>query len=191
MLDEWIRKYSDEKQSGVQNWMQKSRYILIILVCLGLVALIWPSGNKESAEISGLMSTANSDSTNSSKAQLSSELESILAQVEGAGEVHVSISIASDGVKSYASNTRSEVRDTEETDKNGGERNIKEESNQEDIAVSAGKPLLIESRSPEITGVLVVAEGARDARIKEKLTDITITLLDISAHQVRVVAGKE
>lgn len=102
----------------------------------------------------------------------------------------VSISLRSDGLKNYASNTQNEVRETSEQDRNGGDRKIREENMSSDVAVSGGSALLVEEKAPEILGVLVVAEGAGNASVKEELSDATATLLDISPHQVRVLPRK-
>lgn len=192
MLDEWIRKNSEEGKNMLQEtWNNKRKYLFLIgLICIGIIAVVWPyqpvSSPKTVQE-----SYLPSDGVDMAKAQLAGELQSILSQIEGAGKVQVSITLSSDGKKQYATNTSDEKRDTKETDRNGGERNITEENTSSDLAVSSGQALLIESRAPEVVGVLVVAEGARDILVKEKLSDATATLLNISPHQVRVLSRKE
>lgn len=190
MLDEWIRKSvePEEAKGKLIQWNTKVKVLLILLVSVGLLALLWPSSK-------GNVSPQISDSAavqkqGDARAALSSELSSVLSQVEGAGTVQVSLTLASDGVKSYARNTREEQRDTKETDTTGGTRNIREDNVTSDVAVSSGKALLIEDQAPQVVGVLVVAEGATDARIQERLTDVTATLLNLSPNQVRVVARK-
>ena len=190
MLEEWIRKITGkDDKNGLINWGQKGKYLVAAAICLGLLALIWPPGN--SAPNKTTASPAEqSDGVAQAKDKLAGELEDILSQVEGAGKVQVSITLSSDGLKDYARNTKNEHRETEELDNSGGDRNIKEENQTSDIAVSGGAALLVEDKAPEVVGVLVVAEGAQDGLIKEKLTDAAVTLLNISPHQVRVVAGK-
>ncbi|MEA1960253.1 MAG: hypothetical protein U9N81_03000 [Bacillota bacterium] len=188
MLDEWIRKSEGKEENNeVFPWKGKTKILLVLLVSVGLLALLWPSSTGKNEQLSTgnqVVRLSNADV----KTIMMNELQAILSQVKGAGTVDVSITLASEGEKSYARNTRDEERNTRETDTSGGERDIKEVNVFSDVAVSSGQALLIEDRAPEVVGVLVVAEGAEDARVKEKLTDITVTLLNLYPHQVRVVA---
>lgn len=189
MLEEWIRgKQDPDNENEAAGWKKWSRYVLAIVICAGLLALIWPMGKTQPSKVPVKSSSTGVDQA---RAQLTQELQSILSQVDGAGKVGVSITVNSNGLKSYASNTKNEIRETSEQDRTGGDRKIREENLSSDIAVSGGSALLVEEKAPQILGVLVVAEGARDAEVKEKLTDATATLLNISPHQVRVVARKE
>jgi len=191
MLDEWLRKSSendDERKTFFQG--KKSQYILVIIIFLGLLALIWPVTKTEQPVLPAAGSDKIITDEDSVKMQLTAELESILAQIEGAGEVNVSLTLDSDGVKTYASNIRDESREIQETDSRGTKKQTSEKSVQRDLAVSSGTPLLLEDRFPEVMGVLVVAEGARTPEIREKLTNATVTLLNISPHKVRVMSRK-
>lgn len=189
MLDEWIRKGNGEKKD-VKDYLQgkKFRYLLIIISCLGLLALIWPVSSTE--ESASPIAERELKEEGSAEAKISRELESILSQIEGAGKVQVSISLSSDGLKTYASNLRNERRESEETDSQRNKKKSIEESAVRDLAVSSGNPLLIENRSPEVLGVLIVADGARAAVVREKLSRATATLLNISPHKVMVMPGK-
>lgn len=56
--------------------------------------------------------------------------------------------------------------------------------------VSGGKeePVLIRAKRPEIAGVLVLAEGARDPGLREELVQAVITVLAVPAHKVTVLS---
>ncbi len=189
MLDEWRRKISGGTAKSPPPGWKQIKYLLVAAICLGLLALIWPSNNTESASEPGTQ-TAQSAGVGRARADLAADLEQILSQVEGAGTVQVSITLSSDGLKNYARNTKNEHRETQEADNVGGDRNIVEESQSSDIAVSGGAALLVEDSAPEVVGVLVVADGAVNTAVKEKLTSATATLLNISPYQVRVEARK-
>ena len=190
MWEEWIKKIGgNEEKKGWADWGKKGSYLLVILICVGILALIWPQGKSE-VQKAALPETQTSSGVSQAKANIANELQNILSQVEGAGKVQVSISLSSDGLKSYARNTKDEQRETQELDRSGGDRNIKENNQSSDIAVSGGSALLVEDRAPEIVGVLVVADGAKNGAVKERLTAATTTLLNISPQQVRVEARK-
>lgn len=191
MLYEWIRGENNDGESRSLFPGKKSRYILVIAICLGLLALIWPVTRTDKA--SNNKTGVRSNEIGSDKKlnrELASELEYILSRIDGAGKVEVSISLASGGIKTYAANTRNESRSTEEG-QNGVNKKTIETNVARDLAVSAGAPLLVENKTPEVIGVLVVAEGATSPIIQEKLVQATATLLNISPHQVCVMPGRD
>lgn len=170
----------------------KGRYLLVAAICLGLLALLWPSGRGE--RVPADMVPRTDGKAVGTRAELAVELEAILAQIEGAGQVQVSISLESDGQKTFASNERNEMRETAENGPGGTVKKISEKNTTRDLAVSGGNPLLVENRYPRVTGVLVVAEGAGSPAVCERLINATTTLLNISPHQVSVMprrAGNE
>lgn len=190
MLGIWKRKSDEENENTtVKEWGEKSKYFIVIAVCIGLLALLWPMGKKVPVN-EDIQPIANKN-IGDYRERLSSELASILAEIDGAGHVQVSIMFESEGIRNYATNTKEERSQIQETDRNGAKKDTSEESLISDLTVSNGNYLLIEEKAPICTGVLVISEGAKDPRIKEKLSDATATLLNISPHQVKVVAGKE
>lgn len=190
MLDEWVRSFTGDKGHRAAFFKsKKGRYLIIIAISLGLLALSWrPSANLDSDQ--PLAAPQQLTISNSVKAQLTQELKDILSQIEGAGQVQVSITLASDGEKSYASNTVEEKRNIEEADAQGGQKQTVEDKRARDLAVSSGDPLLIENKFPQVIGVLVVAEGAKYPAVKERLAAAAATLLDIPPHKVSVMPGQ-
>jgi stage III sporulation protein AG len=190
MLDEWKRKISDSGQSFWGSWGKKGNYLVVaVVVCLGLLTILWPQSTSSPQE-TAVSASQPTEGVVQAKTKLAGELEDILSQVEGAGKVQVSITLSSDGLKSYARNTKDDKRATQEAASSSGTRTITEENQSSDIAISGGSALLVEDSAPQVVGVLVVAEGAQDSRVKEQLTDATTTLLNISPYQVRIVARK-
>jgi len=183
VLDEWIRKDTGEENKISLLNSKKGRLLLVIIICIGLLALLWPPVSKPDSSPTKVAQPLASQSLEGSlKHRLQTELAAILSQIEGAGTVEVSITLDSEGLKTYATNDRDERRQIEE----GGRTTI-EESSTRDLAVSSGNPLLLEEKMPEILGVLIVADGADDPQVKENLTNAASTLLDISPHRVRVM----
>ncbi|HCF71751.1 MAG TPA: hypothetical protein DER33_09260 [Syntrophomonas sp.] len=187
-MEEWIRGIKEETGEKFSLRSKKGRYLIVIVVCLGLLALLWPAPNRSGTQQS--VSRPNGGTGGSIKEQMQAELETILSQVDGAGKVEVRMTLASDGLKNYAVNIKDETRKTEEKDYKGVERTIDEQNTVKDLAVSGGESLLVEQKSPQILGVLVVADGACDPMVKEELTNVTATLLNLSAYQVRVAARR-
>lgn len=190
MLEEWMRNETDGDEKK-KWWLDASKvkYLLIIIISLGLLALIWPASKVATDTLNDNMPNPTPTAT-SVKDNMTNELEAILGQIEGAGEVNVSISLASEGIKTYASNIREESRDIEEADNQGAKKSTSEHNITRDLAVSSGSPLLIEEKNPEILGVLIVASGANNSRTTEQLINATTTLLDVPVHKVTVMPRK-
>lgn len=189
MWENWLKK-ARQQRPGL-SWFQsrKGKTVLVIAVCIGLLAILWPVGQINSQPAANTGVAAQPAKAGKSK-QIGEQLEYILSQIEGAGTVRVDVMLASEGSREYAHNAREEKRDTSEQQAQGLNKRVVEQSTALDLAVSSGNPLLVEERTPEVLGVLVVADGASNVAVKEQLTTATSTLLNVPLHRVMVVAGK-
>ena len=84
---------------------------------------------------------------------------------------------------------------TNEKDNDGGTRVINElVTNDKTVTVNEqggnSKAVVTKEINPEIKGVIVVAEGAKDVKVQRKLTDAVQTVLDIPAYRVMVLETK-
>ena len=52
---------------------------------------------------------------------------------------------------------------------------------------TASEPYVVKTLSPEIEGVLVVAEGAGSGSVNKTVTEIVQALFGVEAHKVKVV----
>ncbi|MDH7576218.1 MAG: stage III sporulation protein AG [Bacillota bacterium] len=124
---------------------------------------------------------------------LERRLEEILSAVAGAGQVQVTVTLAAGPEHVYAKNTSQEKRTIEEKDQAGGTRTTTEINEQGNLVlvqqVSGGKeePVVIKATRPEIAGILVLAEGARNADLREKLVHAVVTVLAVPPHKVTVL----
>jgi stage III sporulation protein AG len=126
------------------------------------------------------------------KAKLEKQLVEILGKVKGVGEVDVAIALENETQVEPAFNVESSERTTDEKDNEGGVRTIIEtQSNKQAVVLRKGgedEPLVLKKMTPQIKGVLIVAEGASSSSVVEKITKATATLLDIPLYKVKVLA---
>ncbi len=127
--------------------------------------------------------------------KLSGRLAEILSGVEGVGRVRVEVTLDAGPRVSYHEETRSTDSDTAEADAEGGTREIVESTEERSLSVvrsSGGEeiPVVREVEPGQIRGVLVVAEGASDPRVRAELSGAVATLLDVGVHRVTVLVGK-
>ncbi|RJX18701.1 MAG: hypothetical protein C4575_10100 [Desulforudis sp.] len=126
---------------------------------------------------------------------LARRLETMLGQINGVGAVDVTIRLDGSTVSEYAVNVTAGKRVTDENDPEGARRVTTDHSESGQLVVVRGEqgyeiPVMEREISPAVAGVLVVAEGARDPRIKAQLFQATQTALGVQPHKILVVPKK-
>lgn len=121
-------------------------------------------------------------------------VEQVLSRISGAGQVTVSITYRCGPRQEVVQDVSQTSRRTEEKEPGGNVR-VTEEEQKTVQAVMArpqgqDQPVISRQEAPEIAGVLVVAEGASDPRVRETLFRAVQTLLGLPAHRVQVVPSR-
>ena len=185
---------SFDKKRTVEN--------LIILIIIGIVIIISGRilfGGKEKG--SGSINSGLENETyqevsarKEEKDDLEEKMESILSRIEGAGKVEVMITYMSNKELVPAYNSKVNESSTVEKDSEGGTRNIIEKQTEKNVIYEEGnnlkKPLIIKEMLPEIKGVVVVAEGAKDLEVKDSLLRAAQVLAGVPIHKVQVFAAE-
>jgi len=125
---------------------------------------------------------------------LEKELTAALIQVAGVGNVKVVVTLAGSARREFAYNRTNRQSDTTETDAKGGQREVHEIQTTEDLimvrtdpAKGGEQPVLVFESLPPVSGVMVIAEGAKDNRIKLLIAEAVSDLLGIPIHKVTVL----
>jgi stage III sporulation protein AG len=124
-------------------------------------------------------------------------LEKILSAIEGAGNVKVTVFLAAGPKYKYAFNTTSNQRSIEEKDREGGTRVTMENNQTKQLVLFRGiqagreEPVVTKEIKPDVQGVLVVATGAHEPRVKAKISRAVETALHIELYKVNVLPGGE
>lgn len=150
----------------------KTRLILIIF-CFALLAILIAVNflpKKTESEVAG-------DSVAEYISGVELKLENLLNKVDGAGKVSVAISVES-GMETVLAMTTT----TKETS-----------SGREIVSTPVlvnGKTVVLKEVYPKISGVLIVAEGADKLTVYTKIQQATLSLLDVKASQIEILAMK-
>lgn len=122
----------------------------------------------------------------SDEQQLEDKLAEILSHIRDAGEVRVSLTFADSGQTEYAVNASTTMRTTEEQSEDGSSRSTTEQTNTDTLvlAENSNKPLAVQSRMPEVQGVLVVAQGGGSPAVCREISAALQNLLGIAAHKI-------
>ncbi len=172
---------------------------LIILGLLGILLLM--AGNiftntdskKIKPEKKEIKTTI--ENNNSYVSNLSSNLEETLSMIEGAGKVKVQLLVEKGVTYEYEYNKDKTNKITNETDRNGGERKIKEDNLENELVViedASGneKPIVRVKKKPEITGAIIVAQGAKISKLKYEIYKTVSKFLDLPLHKINVLPYK-
>ncbi|MBK1810995.1 stage III sporulation protein AG [Clostridium sp. YIM B02505] len=124
-----------------------------------------------------------------------SQLKSILKQIEGVGNVDVMITFESDETKVPAVDTNSQKNTNETTDKEGGKQSNSQESGSSKVVItsnsSGNEPLIVKTYKPKVVGVVVVAEGSENSKIKYDISKAVSNLYGLPMDKVNVYPMKK
>jgi stage III sporulation protein AG len=122
-------------------------------------------------------------------------LKSVLSAIRGAGRVEVMITYKTGKEVVPAMNTVESNTETEEHDSSGGIRRVNQtDINTQPVSLTTpdgSQPLITREIEPEVKGVIVVAEGAEDIRVRLELQQAVQTVLGVHSNQVEVFVMDE
>ena len=118
----------------------------------------------------------------------------ILEKMIGVGKVDVLITVESTEEQIIEQNTNESKSITQETDKNGGKREVTTTTNDGQVVfLETGKtqePVVTKIINPRIRGVLIVAEGAEDATVRKLIIQAVEKGLNVNQSKISVVPSK-
>lgn len=187
MEGKWKGLFDRIKGKGKNQWL-----VFLLLGALLLVIAIPVDGGKTEKEQKEENKREETDFYPGKAEALEGKLEKILREVEGVGQVKVALTLKSDGVRTVEKDSPSTERNTTEKNGEGNEAVSREISLGEETIFEkngAGEeiPYVVETKEPEILGVLVAAQGADDPRIVTLVTEAAEALFNIEAHKIKVM----
>lgn len=123
------------------------------------------------------------------------KLEESLRFVEGAGQVRVLITLAGSEEQILTRDGKEEVSDTQETDAAGGSRHVSETKMDKSVVRTVDErgqevPLVVRTVSPEVEGVVVIAQGAGSARVRRDIIEAIQVLFDVDMNRIAIIKMK-
>ncbi len=138
----------------------KGKWSLLLLLLLGLALLLVGGLSGGSRE------TDAAADTEDYRARLTAEVEALLSEVRGVGDVRVLLTLEAGESRVYAEGAT------------GG------------TLTAGGEGILVESRPPRVLGVAVVCTGGGDPAVREEITSLLASSLGIGTHKVKVSPKK-
>ena len=149
-----------------KNKKIKFEYV-IIFIALIFVFILFLSSNNSSKVV-------NQKEIEDYVMSLEEKLSTHLSKIEGAGKVSVIISVK-EGLT-----TQIAVEKVVTTDSNGSKT-------EETPVLVSGKPIILTEIYPEISGVVIIAKGADDLKVKIALLSATQTYLDVTSDKIEIL----
>ena len=115
---------------------------------------------------------------------LETRLENALSKVSGAGDVVVVINYESTAELVPAMSGNTQTSTTQDSDKSATTS-----SEQSEVAVTGGDAIIVREDQPQVRGVVVVAQGAGDIGVRQKLLSAACTLLGVTQDKVEVLSS--
>ena len=206
---------SEEKKKGILERFTKSKVkdsktiYLVVLATAGVLVMLLsnffsPSDSKESVvasapvskevEVIGNVDKVANDAIAAYEREYENEIKDAISKIVGVGKVSVVVNIESSEVIVLQKNSTTTSQVTTEVDKEGGTRNIEDNSiNDTVVIVRSGDketPIVVETVKPVIRGVLVVAQGAENVQVKKWIIEAVTRALDVPSHRVAVMPMK-
>jgi len=188
-----IKKKTNEQ--GKRKLIENTVIVIIIgaIILIAGSSLFSSNDTKKTNDNKGgveNIETLSKSTESREKEDIEVRLESILSKIEGVGKVDVMVTYVSGKEIVPAYNTRIDENDTVEKDNQGGTRNIKESSKEESIVFEeeqgVKKPIIIKDIEPVVKGVIIVAEGASNPSVQEKILKAVQVLMDLPIHKIQV-----
>ncbi len=152
------------------------------------------TSTNESAEVFNQNKSNTTDSISDYEAEYENQLKEVLETISGVGDVHVVVNVDSTAQKIIEKNTVTQSQTTTETDREGGKREVEDLSKDEQVVIiqdgEKETPIVIQTKKPEIRGVLIVAGGADNIHIKKTIVESVTRVLGVPSHRVAVAPEK-
>ena len=118
------------------------------------------------------------------------ELKEILSKIDGVGKVDVKMYFESGEVKVPAYNSTTQTAETREEDSQGGTRSTVQETGGDTVVMysqgGTNEPFILQTYKPKVTGIIIVAEGANNSKIRYDIQNAVSTLYNLSLDKVNV-----
>ena len=173
---------------------------LLILFLVGLLLFVavlpFPASDQSGADTVESTSAASVNEGSTTLGEYESYLEEktadILKQVDGVGDVTVMITLKSDGQKIIEKDKSGSSQTTEEEDSEGGKRTVEESTSDKTSIYEQGSdgssaPYVSKELSPEIEGVVVIADGGGNAVTAQNITEAVQALFGVEAHKIKIM----
>lgn len=169
---------------------KKLTALLAVLALAGAALILLPASREKEAQTVE-PTLADEEAYNASYVlSLEQSLERAISGVRGAGEAEVYITLERGVRYVYATEAKSSG-----DEKRSGEGVYTQSSERETSLVvvdgeNGRQPVMLEREEPSVLGVVIICEGADDARVRQDIIELAATLCGVGTNRVKVAPMK-
>ena len=141
---------------------------------------------------------ARSSDEGSYEAQMENRIRNILKSVDGVGKVDVMVVLKSSSEKVLRVDRSTNTSTTREKDSGGGTIDVTNNQMQESTILSGSgsgssgnAPIVEKELSPELSGIIISAEGGGSPTVKAEISEAMEALFGLPAHKIKVLKRVE
>lgn len=207
----WLKNQLVNKDGPPEKKSGKYQYVMIVVLfgaaimlmgnMLGdknpsnsVVPVMKEGGTEDDAAVFGQKKTAENGLISEYEDAYEAQLKEMLEGINGVGDVTVFVNVDATDKKVLEKNTVIQSQTTDEIDREGGKRKVEDASKDEQLVIIRNGekevPIVLETKKPEIRGVLIVAKGAENIQVKKWIIEAVTRALDVPNHRVAVMPKK-
>lgn len=177
---------------------------MLLIAALGLLIMIIsnlfsgmgdpkeePREPEHSAKDDALEEVSLKENVGDLEEEYEADLEAMLNQIKGVKGAEVMVNVDATNEEVYEKDLIRSSQTTDETDKNGGERSVEDESEETKLVyVRNGDeevPVVVQTKKPVVRGVFVIAQGAEQPEVKQWINQSVSRVLDVPTHRISVM----
>ena len=186
-------KMQDFMQKIKEKKLKRSDWLILVLAGISILIIALPTDTKEKkqAEKSKKNISKENNTMEASKDEIERKLEDILEKIDGAGDVKVMITYQDSGTQVVEKDKNTSENSLEESDSTGGVRSTKEQQLQESTvyeeADAGNTPFVSKELLPKVEGILIVASGGDNQKVKQNISEAVLALFQVEAHRIKIV----
>ena len=185
-MQDFMRKIKEKK-------LKRSDWLILVLAGILILIIALPTDTKEKkqAEEAKENISKENNTMEASKDEIERKLEDILEKIDGAGDVKVMITYQDSGTQVVEKDKNTSENSLEESDSTGGVRSTKEQQLQESTvyeeADAGNTPFVSKELLPKVEGILIVASGGDNQKVKQNISEAVLALFQVEAHRIKIV----
>ena len=153
------------------------------------------SSFQDTEEDTGQFAAAASPANISYESRLEGRVREVLKSVDGVGKVEVMIVLKSSSEKVLRVDRSASLDTTNEKDSSGGERKVTgSQSGESTVLAGSGSqntPIVEKELSPEISGIIISAQGGGSPVVKAEISEAMEALFGLPPHKIKVLKRVE
>lgn len=186
-------KMQDFMQKIKEKKLKRSDWLILVLAGILILIIALPTDTKEKkqAEEAKENISKENNTMEASKDEIERKLEDILEKIDGAGDIKVMITYQDSGTQVVEKDKNTSENSLEESDSTGGVRSTKEQQLQESTvyeeADAGNTPFVSKELLPKVEGILIVASGGDNQKVKQNISEAVLALFQVEAHRIKIV----